>query len=171
VSATQRLADLDAQAEAANERYREALRAVERQDPFQAGVDALSEVIDYHRDVEARRREADTEELHRLTAEACERIKERGLVFVVPAAGTIRLTDPSYDEALDTALAEWNRAKADRDVFAMESHLERKAEADREMMDRVRAALDGNDPDALREALNPSGDGPLTTADLEASHA
>ena len=154
MSATQRLADLDAQTEAASLRYREALLAVERQDPFQAGVDALAEVIDYHRDVETRRREANPAEARRLTAEACERITERGLVFVVPAADTVRLTDPSYDEALDTALAEWNRAKADRDVFAMESHLERKAETDRATMDKVRTAMQGDDLDALREALN-----------------
>jgi hypothetical protein len=154
VSATQRLADLDAQAEAANQRYREALRAVEQQDPFQTTTDALSEVIDYHRDVEAQRRDADPDELRRLSAEACERIKERGLVFEIPGTGNIRLTDPSYDEALEAALAEWNCARADREVFAMESSVERKAEADRAMMDRVREALDGNDPDALREALN-----------------
>jgi hypothetical protein len=140
--------------EEANQRYREALRAVEREDPFEAGVEALAEVIDYHRDVEAKRREANTEELQRLSAEACERIKERGLVFVVPAPGSIRLTDPSYDEAMDAALANWNRLKAERDVFAMESHGERKAEADRATMEKVRAAFAGDDLKALREALN-----------------
>jgi hypothetical protein len=154
VNATEQLAALDAKVEEANQQYREALRAVERQDPFQAGVDALSEVLDYHRDIEAKRREANTEELQRLSAKACDQIRERGLVFEVPAPGTIRLTDPSYDEAMDAALANWNRVKAERDVFAMESHTKRKAEADRATMDKVRAAMDGDNLDALREALN-----------------
>lgn len=153
-TAIERLADLDAMVEEAHRRYREALHAVERNDAFEAGVEALADVLAYHRDVKTKRREADTEELRHLTAEACDRIGERGLVFEVPAPGTIRLLDPSYDEVMDAALAAWNRAKADRDVFAMESHVERKAEADRATMARVRAAMDGDDIDALREALN-----------------
>lgn len=153
-TATERLADFDTKVEEAHGRYREALRTVERNEAFEAGMEALADVLSYHRDVQAKRRGADTEELRHLTTEACERIKERGLVFEVPASGTIRLTDPAYDEAMDAALAAWNRAKADRDVFKMKSHSARKAEADRARMAKVRAAMDGDDIDALREALN-----------------
>jgi hypothetical protein len=173
VSATEQLAALDAKVEEANQRYREALHAVERQDDFQAGVDALAGVTEYSRDVETKRREADVDELRRLTGIACERIVDEGLVLVVPAPGTIRLLDPSYEKEMQDALVAWNRAKADRDVFKMESHNERKAEADRAKMEAIRAALDGDDPVALDEALNGPGDAvaAFTTADLSGSES
>lgn len=70
MSATDRLAELDAKVKQAQQRYEAALSAKRHGRGADAGTEALAPVQQYHRDVEARRRDADVAVLRRLTAEA-----------------------------------------------------------------------------------------------------
>lgn len=85
-----------------------------------------------------------------------------------PAAG-VRFVDPRIGEQLDEAEADANRAQLARDSFAAEHRHLIEAQEGREQMQRIKDALDGENPAALQAALRgieKRGPGPLTTHDL-----
>jgi hypothetical protein len=176
VNARDHLAKLDAEVEAAQARYSAALDAVRKSSHTSSAVDVLTRLYDYHHGVEVKQGVADSAELRRLTADACERIVDEGLVFFVPTPGQLRIVDPSYEDEVKAAKNALNVARNGRDHFANETRQQREDQFNRETTDKLRAALDGDDPDELRQALNTaaafSGDGggraALSTADLEA---
>jgi hypothetical protein len=150
-----KLAALDEAAEAASERWRVANAAANR--AWETGFDALCPLAGYYRDVEARKREADPNEAQRLTRELFERIERDGLLLMPlnpasPASG-VRVDDPRPQVELADATTAVNRTRSDRDAFLRQHGADLKAEQNRERMARVRDALGGDDPDALREAL------------------
>jgi hypothetical protein len=148
------LAALDRDVDAAGDRWRAAQREADREREATAAV--LAEVVSYDRDVFFRRGEADPAEAQRITAEACARIVADGLVLVplgdVPASG-VRVFNPAVESDLADATAALNDVQAKRSAFARDHAVALDAERDREAMGRVRDALAGDDPAALREAL------------------
>jgi hypothetical protein len=168
VTATEQLAALDAKVTEARGRYEKALDTFRRGDQFGAARDVLTPLFEYARGVEARTREESADELRQLTADACERIVEGGLVFHVPQPGQVTIGDPSLGDEVDAARDALTKATNERDQFAADSRDEREAERKKAEADQIKDALAGDDPDTIREALSgPQGDGPLTSADLK----
>lgn len=163
MSATEKLAALEERAADARRRYSKALDTFRRGDQCEAARDVLTPLFEYARGVEARAREASADELRQLTANACERIIEDGLVFHVPQPGQVTIADPSLEAEVDAARDAQTEATNERDRFAAETGEEREAERKKAEADAIRDALTGDDPDAIRAALS----GPLSTADLK----
>ena len=171
MNARDHLAKLDVEVEEAQARYSAALDTLRRQDHHGTAVDVLTPLYDYHHGVETRQREPDPAELRRLTADACERIVDEGLVLAVPTPGQAQIVDPSFEDEVRNALAALNAARDERDEYEAATRDERQAEVKKAEADKIKQALTGDDPDAIREALTGAqGDGPLTSADLEAGN-
>jgi hypothetical protein len=116
-------------------------------------VEPLAEYFDA---VAYRRREADPEEERRLTAAFLESVTEQGLV-VRPLragnAGMVEVFDPEPDRAAAEAQREATAAQTRLDEFREVHREEIAADARRAEMERIRDALAGDDPAAVREAL------------------
>lgn len=104
MTATEQLAALNAKVAEARARYSKALDTFSRGDQFSAARDVLTPLYEYARGVEARTREDNADELRQLTADACERIIEDGLVLHVPQPGQVTIADPSLGDEMDAAV-------------------------------------------------------------------
>jgi len=175
--ATARLEQLEARAAEGQCRYSEALAATRVAQ--QTGAEVAGPLAAYHAEVLHRQRDADGDEARRLTLEVLLRITDDGLLLepldpTVPARG-LRVVDPGPARALEDASSAADAARVERDTFKAEvKDLLEEADA-RTRMSRVRDALDGEDPAALRDALAqlPAADpatpaSVLTTDDLPA---
>lgn len=150
---------LDAAAEEAEAAWREAREGARRRS-MRTGQQVLAPLADYYRAVETRRRGEDPGEARRLQREAFELVERDGLLVqpfdaTRPGAG-FRVHDPRPQAALDAALAEVREARRARDDFAREHQDELAREAGRAEAERIREALRGDDPGAIREALSPA---------------
>lgn len=153
MTATDQLAALDAKVAEARTRYQGALDTFRRGDQFGAARDVLTPLFDYAHDIEARTREANTEELRKLTADACERIVEDGLVFHVPQRGTVQIVDPTLQEESEAALVALNEATNERNAYEVATRDEREEERKATEAQAIKEALASDDPDRIREAL------------------
>ena len=167
MTATQRLAALDAKVDEAQARYTSALDTLRRSEHTSSAVDVLTPLYDFHHGVETRQREADPDELKRLTADACERIVDEGLVFFVPTPGQLRIVDPSYEDEVTAARDALNAARTARTEYEVATRDEREAEAKAARDQEFSEAVNSGDADRVRAILNPTTDA-LTTADLNA---
>lgn len=153
--ATERLAELDRAVEAAASRWDGARQAAAR-DPWTRVRDVLQPLRDYSEGVRYRKRDADADEEERLVAELLARVEAEGLTLRPMAAGNpgvLEVHDPKPDHEAAEAHQELRAAKSERDAFAREHADEIEAEANRAEMERLRDALAGDDPEAVRAAL------------------
>lgn len=118
----------------------------------------------------------DPDEARRLTLDFIRHIEDEGLVIepidpYAPAAG-VRVVDPRPVGALMTAEAESRRAARARDDFAREHAALLREHEDRQLMDRVQAALRNGSPSefaaAIRNLPDPAEERPtaLRTEDI-----
>jgi hypothetical protein len=98
-------------------------------------------------------------------------MEERGLIFEAfgPRGGALMVVDPSISDDERNAEAALVAARQARSEFASENADALEAEAKAAEAQAIREALDGDDPDAIREALNPTTNAALTTDDLSAT--
>lgn len=90
-----------------------------------------------------------------LTEAFCADLIERGLILkAVGNGGAVEIIDPSIDGDLEAAEREWLTAQRERDSFASENAEGIAAEVKAQEAATIRTALEGDDPDAIREALN-----------------
>jgi len=166
----QKLADA---LDAANQRHREALRCARQEGRADAAQEVTADLLVFSKDLEAKRVTGTLTELaekHReLTCEFLRAVEERGLV--VTPAGTERgwgvaITDPAIDLEIESTLAEASEARAALAAFDAEHGETLAAEQKAAEAQKIRDALDGDDPDAIRELINGARDTALTTADL-----
>jgi hypothetical protein len=155
VSASERLAELDAKVAAADACYRAAIAAATRQARDERGKAVTEDLNRYFREVQARVRDAEVDAERELTAELCKRMVDHGYVFECPQPGVLTMRDPAIEAAIAAALAKLNEARAERERYAQATAKQRAAEARKAEADRIREALAGDDPDAIREALEP----------------
>lgn len=105
-----------------------------------------------------------------LTDAFCAALAERGLVLeAVGNGGGVNIIDPSINDDLDAADREVVAARQERDDFARENAEGIAAEGRAAEAAKIREALEGDDPEAIREALNGPRSAALTTDDLSAT--
>lgn len=126
--------------------------------PEAAGADLLRPLAGYHREVKYRRRHVDRQEEARLVDELLAAVQTEGVSLVpadphVPAKG-LRVVDHREQLELARAEAAANEVRGERDRFLGEHGAELAAEESRAEMDRIRDALRGDDPEALRRELS-----------------
>lgn len=108
-----------------------------------------------------------------LTSQLLDFMGEHGLIFEAlgPRGGTVSITDPSVGVEV---------READADVLAARRGLADFKDENREALDaegraaeaaRIRAALEGDDPEAIREAITGPRTAALTTDDFGGSRA
>lgn len=145
------LSRLEAEVSAAHER-RSSAKAVAEEASWRVHKDAVSDLHAYGDDVAFKRREPDESEQRRLTMELLDRVREEGLLLE-SIRGGLRISDPrpaaEHREAT-AAAAGAHRRRAEFERANREGIEVERRQAD---MDRVRDALAGDDPAALREAL------------------
>jgi hypothetical protein len=168
-------ADLQAAYDAANERRAEAFdRQVRKRSKGPAEV--LAPLVDFDRAIEFNRSDAvpiaDRDERRReLTRELIEAIEERGLSLVTARTAEgpgLTVTDPTVDADYDAALAARNDAQTAIREFERDHGEDLKAEQRKAEADAIREAFAGDDPDAIRVAINGQAD-VLTSADVTPS--
>ncbi len=149
---SERLAAHDAAVADAWERRQRAWRR--RQNEFEVSVDATADLTAYRDQVRHRQRVADLDEQRTLTRALCERVQRAGLVFeTAGTGGTLVVRDPRVMSDLEDARSALDTAKRARAEFLHVHGAEVDAERKHAEMDRIREALDGEDPARLREAL------------------
>jgi hypothetical protein len=172
-SYTDRLADLEATAAAANERVRAARSALQTR-RGDAARQVAADLMEYRDAIEARKpsatREADRPTREReLTVAYCEAIKRRGLVLMPIGEGTeVQVIDPALSAEYDAAMAASVEASRAVQKFEKAHAADLAAERRRADAERIREAIAGDDGDAIREALvgRPGPSSVFTTADL-----
>lgn len=147
------LESLNVRVAAAERKAREVRDRTRR--PEVAGADLLRPLAAYHRAVQYRQRDADPEEERRLVNDLLRAEQGDGVSLVpvdplVPAKG-FRVIDRRETLHLQRVEAEANAVRAERNRFLAEYGDDLAAEERAEEMDRIRAALSGDDPDALRQ--------------------
>lgn len=156
-SLSQELAQLDAVAGRAWERVKATRDARRNREALRLSVEAIEPLWGYCEDVAHRKRTPDPELHRRLTLDLLESVHAHGYVLNVPGRGLLQVVDPALDDELPRAEAAHREAVRLRDSFAMD-HADQLADERRAAeMERVREALAGSDPDALREALAATG--------------
>lgn len=158
-----RLADLEARAATADARWREARDAADRAQRAGAVGDVIAPYADYLKDKlygrnGHQRGEPEPEVMARLTRDMLTAIERDGLHLVprnpeIPAAGLI-VTDPRPLDALRSAEVARNAARRDLATFRAENDDAIRRERDRAEAARIRDALAGDDPAAIRQALH-----------------
>lgn len=145
------LSRLDAEVSAARE-HRGSSKAAAEEASWRVHKEAVSDLHAYGDDVAFKRREPDESEQRRVTLELLDRVRDEGLLLE-SVRGGLRISDPrpaaEHREAT-AAAAEAHRRRAE---FERANRRGIEAERRRADMDRVRGALAGDDPAALREAL------------------
>ncbi len=170
-----KLEALDARVQKLSLKWRNAKYAADH--AWETARDVAQEAADYYAGLQFRRSKHHPEDEYNITARLLKAIDDRGLRLVPldpkrPAAG-LRVVDPRPAVALKEAERALNRACRLRNEFAAKhTDLLAHDEAKR-AVDRVNDALHGDDPHALREALESLPQKParppentLTTADL-----
>lgn len=146
---------LDTKVRAAERRAKEVRLAA--RSPEDAGRDLLAPLTDYHRGVTYKRRRPDRAEEGRLVRELLAEVQRDGvsLVPVDPtvAAKGLRVLDRREQLAVAKAEAAANEVRRERDRFAAQHADDLAAEESDAEMERIREALAGRDPDALRREL------------------
>lgn len=152
-----RLADLNAAVESARQRSRAA--EARRRREADAIVGPVRPLIDYRDDVDFNRRSADLGEAQRLTRDLCERVIDGDLVFEAVASlpGALIVRDPSVQAEAESAREAYDRATVERGAFVRRHGDDLQAERDAAEMGRLREAIAGDDPTALRRALAAEG--------------
>jgi len=164
---------LDALVEKTHDEYVKATGEVRR--AWKPSRDVAASLAEHYKPLRGQG-DADKDTARKLTVDVLRRIEKDDLLLepldpLRPAAG-LKIVDPrpyrAQQEAHDAATA----ARNERDSFAVECRALLETAAARDAVDRVKDALDGEDPDVLREALagvgvgDPTEPTALTTKDL-----
>lgn len=157
-SLTEDLARLDQAVEAARERN-EGARRQQRDDFHTAAREATRDLVTYRDAIQLRKADATPieerpEKERELTAEFFEKVRERGLVLAAAGnGGAVTIVDPSIDREAEAANAALVAARRERDEFAAENAEGIEQERKQAEMERLREAIQGDDPDALADAI------------------
>jgi hypothetical protein len=101
-------------------------------------------------------KQPDFDEQRELTRRFCERLLADGLTLEVRGSGgaiSLSVTDPAIDIELEAARTAHTEARAAVRRFRTENAEGLAKEADRSRMEKLRDALKGDDPEAVRRAL------------------
>jgi hypothetical protein len=164
----ERLAELDLAVAAARERHSDAKGRARSRANTALGVEVARPLADYGDAVAFKKREADEEEHRRAQDEVLGEIRERGLLLRHVGRGLLQVTDPGLEDEIATARRAYLVAKRERETFAQENADGLRDEHEAAEMRRLRDAIAGDDPAAVREALGRRTAPVLTTADLPA---
>lgn len=168
---SEELAQLDTDLAEKSAAWREARTGAGRR-ALETGGKIVGPLARYHQQVATRGREEDAAEGGRLTREMLAKIEADPNLELVPidpsrpGAG-LRVHDYGPSRAVNAAAEEMRVAKEARDAFAAEHAIELRTEANRAEAEKIRQALAGDDPEAIRRAIvPPKGSSAMTTADL-----
>jgi hypothetical protein len=156
------VADLEARVAATTAAWQEARDAADRARREGSVGDVIAPYADYLKDKEYGRNgetrgEPDPNVMASLTADMLEAIQSEGLHLVprnveVPAAGLV-VVDPRPAEALRSAEVARDAARRDLAAFDREHGDELARQRNAAEAERIRSALAGDDPAAIREAI------------------
>jgi hypothetical protein len=125
--------------------------------PHEDAERVTHDLLAYHAGVQFRQRDADPDEAYRLSVELLQRIESEGLILVPAdprrAAAGFRLVNPALEPAVAATEASARATAKERDAFARENAALLREHAERQKLKRVKDALEGDDPDAFRDAL------------------
>ena len=169
---TEQRADLQANYDAAAERKaREFDRKLRKR--TEAPGEVLAPLVDFRAAIDNERPDAvpldeRTDRQRELARELFEAIEGHGLLLTPvrsPEGWALGVTDPNVDADYEAALAAWNDALSAIRDFERDHGEDLKAEQRKAEADAIRDALAGDDPDAIRAAINGQADA-LTSADV-----
>jgi len=123
-----------------------------------ADADRVShDLLAYHSAVTYRQRSADPDEAYRVSVELLQRIEDEGLILVPVdprhAVAGFRIGNPNLDAAVAATEIRARAAAQERDAFARENSVLLAEHEARQRMTSFKAALEGDDPTAFRDAL------------------
>lgn len=168
-----RLAELQEAVDEARSRRAEAKGRREKE-RYRQAREVTADLIAFRDDIAHRKPTATPPDERRdrqreLTEAFCADLIERGLVLeAVGNGGAVDIIDPTINDDLKAAERDWLAAQRERDSFASESAEGIAAEVKAQEAATIREALEGDDPDAIREALN-GKTAALTSDELTAS--
>lgn len=171
------LARLDARVTETANGYRAAKSAV--REAWTTGRDLATELANHHKRRPGQVRDVGNADARKLTLDLVQRVSECDDLILQPIdphrpALGLKIVDDRPARALAEAQDDATAARSERDAFAADCRVLLEEAAKRDAVDRVKEALNGKDPDALRDALVGVGVGndgrattnALTTADL-----